>query len=299
MDYYRRYVGDYLSKTQDLSLAEDGAYNRLLDCYYAKEQALNPGKVYEIARASRQADRAAVDSVIAEHFTLEADGLLHNARADEELGIALPKIEKMREVARANGSKSKGRPKKPKQDTAGNQSGLSAETETGLKEKPNPVSTRDVGQPPSANHQPPTNPESKHRFPGEESISAPPPKAVPAETPTSTPEATARLIAECTRAGIHDPTNDGIVQRWIRSGYAPTQVAKAAAEAPFAKDAPNPMTSAYLDPIVKRIVDQDRKARAAAESKVKATQETIAEQRKRAEESVPMPDHMRPKRAAA
>lgn len=144
--------------------------------------------------------------------------------------------------------------------------------------------------------------ETNHRFPGVENspASAPPQReAVPAETPTSTPEAAARIIAECTRAGVANPETDGIVLRWIRNGHTPTQVARAAAEAPFAKDAPKPMTSAYLDPIVKRIVDQDRKARANAEAKVTATQETIAEQRKRAQEAAPMPDHLRPRRAAA
>lgn len=276
-------------------MAEDGAYTRLLDWYYTNESPIPAGEAYKVARASTPADRKAVAAVLVAHFEL-VDGHYHNARADKELGIAVPKINKLREVARENGRKSKGRPRK-------NQNGLSEETESGSSEKPrpipNPVSTRDVGQPPSANPQPPEEPLSDHRFHGDGDSSATERKAAPASTPTPTPDAPARILAECTRAGINAPEGDGIVQRWIRNGYTATQVARATAEAPFGKGAPKPMTSAYVDPIVERIVEQDRKARASAEAKVTATQEQIAQQRKRADEAVPMPENMRPRKAAA
>lgn len=121
--------------------------------------------------------------------------------------------------------------------------------------------------------------ESINRFPGDRNSPASPSprEAVPAEPPTSTPEAAAKIIAECTRAGIADPANDGIVQRWIRKGYTPSQVIRATAEAPMGKDAPKPMTSAYVDPILKRNVENDRRAREASERRVQETIDTVAE----------------------
>lgn len=106
MDYYRRYVADYLSKTVSLSMAEDGAYGRMLDWYYANEKPLPKDieRVFAITRARTPAEKKAVVAVLAEHFSLQADGY-HNRRADSELGVAVPKIEKMREVARENGKK--------------------------------------------------------------------------------------------------------------------------------------------------------------------------------------------------
>jgi uncharacterized protein YdaU (DUF1376 family) len=38
--WFKRYVGDYLRDTSHLSLSEDGAYNRLLDRYYAASTPL-------------------------------------------------------------------------------------------------------------------------------------------------------------------------------------------------------------------------------------------------------------------
>ena len=106
MDYYRRYVADYLSKTVALSMAEDGAYGRMLDWYYANERPLpkDIDRVFALTRARTAAEKKAVTAVLAEHFTLQDDGY-HNRRADSELGVAVPKIEKMREVARENGKK--------------------------------------------------------------------------------------------------------------------------------------------------------------------------------------------------
>jgi uncharacterized protein YdaU (DUF1376 family) len=115
MDYYRRYTGDYLKKTLRLSMVEDGAYTRLLDHYYTEEGPLPKAldEVYKIARATKPAERDAVRAVLDKHFDLQHDGY-HNERADEELGIAVPKIARLREVARENGKKG-GNPKKKAQ----------------------------------------------------------------------------------------------------------------------------------------------------------------------------------------
>jgi hypothetical protein len=157
-------------------------------------------------------------------------------------------------------------------------------------------------QPPSTNHQPTPEPLSDNRFPGDGDITAQPPKAACASPPTSTPEATARLLAECTRAGIPAPAEDAIVQRWIRKAHTPTQVARACAEASTSFKAPKPMTSAYVDGILERIAADDLKAKRQADAKIAASEKLRQEQRERAKDAAPRPsalDKYVPKKSAA
>lgn len=107
MNYWPRWVNAIKKRTATLSLMEMGAYDRLLDHYYAEEQPL-PADLDEccrIAAALTKDERKAVEKVLAKFFTLEAAGF-RNERADEEILLALPKIA----AAKANGSKG-GRPK--------------------------------------------------------------------------------------------------------------------------------------------------------------------------------------------
>ena len=107
MNYWPRWVNAIKKRTATLSLMEMGAYDRLLDHYYAEEQPL-PSDLDEccrIAAALTKDERKAVEKVLAKFFTLEAAGF-RNERADEEILLALPKIA----AAKANGSKG-GRPK--------------------------------------------------------------------------------------------------------------------------------------------------------------------------------------------
>lgn len=108
MNYFELYVGDYLRDTSSLSLAQHGAYLLLMATYYGAEQPLpaDAESLYRIARAMTDAERAAVDRVVAEFFPIDpADGLRHNARADFEIDKAQRRIE----AARSNGGKG-GRP---------------------------------------------------------------------------------------------------------------------------------------------------------------------------------------------
>ena len=93
--WYPRYARDYAEKTAHLSLAEHGAYTLLLDHYMTFGGAIaiaiangmpEPSVCYRICRAQTDQERAAVDSVVSQYFTLEDDGCLHNKRADIELG---------------------------------------------------------------------------------------------------------------------------------------------------------------------------------------------------------------------
>jgi uncharacterized protein YdaU (DUF1376 family) len=102
VNYYRRYIADYGSKTKALTMVEDGAYTRLLDWYYEHEGPIPEDRAMTIARAMDAGEKKAVRHVLEGHFILRA-GHWHNARADEELGIALPKLENLRKVAKENG----------------------------------------------------------------------------------------------------------------------------------------------------------------------------------------------------
>lgn len=120
MKFYKRYPGDIIKKTSGLTMAQFGAYDRLMDWCYANELPIDPEEVYTITHAMTPADRRDVDRVLAKFFTLTDEGY-RQERVEEVIAEALPRIE----AARANGSKG-GRPtgsgKKP--------TGLFSETET-------------------------------------------------------------------------------------------------------------------------------------------------------------------------
>jgi hypothetical protein len=116
-----------------------------------------------------------------------------------------------------------------------------------------------------------------------------PPEADPPQ-PQVNPEATAKITAECTRAKLENPTpTNPIIARWIRTGRTPSQVTKALAEATRAHDAPQPLTAAYVDPILTRIASLEAKAQHSAQARVDATQDIIAAQR-----SLPPPSGIPP-----
>jgi uncharacterized protein YdaU (DUF1376 family) len=104
MNFYKHFIGDYQRDTMHLSFAEDAAYRRLLDVYYATENPLpaDPDPLCRIARAFTDAERAAVDSVVRQFFKRDGD-VLRNARADREIAEAQPKIKAARENGRKGG----------------------------------------------------------------------------------------------------------------------------------------------------------------------------------------------------
>jgi uncharacterized protein YdaU (DUF1376 family) len=83
--YYPWFQGDYMRDTSDLSLAEDGAYRRLLDHYYSEEHLpADKSRLYRVCRVSSSEENAAVDFVVKRYFTVEGDRLV-NSRAEKEL----------------------------------------------------------------------------------------------------------------------------------------------------------------------------------------------------------------------
>lgn len=99
LNYYRRYMADYGSKTASLSLAEHGAYNLLLDICYSTEKPLPAAyeALYRLCRAMSKAEQEAVKSVADQFFSIGKDGLRHNQRADDEIAKAQATIAKQRE----------------------------------------------------------------------------------------------------------------------------------------------------------------------------------------------------------
>lgn len=84
MNYYERHLGDYARDTAHLSMLEHGAYNLLLDRYYATEQGIPADQAHRLARARTREERAAVDAVLQEYFSLQ-DNVWTHKRADSEI----------------------------------------------------------------------------------------------------------------------------------------------------------------------------------------------------------------------
>ncbi|HON48582.1 MAG TPA: YdaU family protein, partial [Kiritimatiellia bacterium] len=143
MNYYRHHIGDYLRDTAHLSMLEDAAYRRMLDLYYMREQPLpaESKAVCRLVRARSPEECEAVETVLAEFFTLGVDGWSQK-RADSE-------IEDMRtaaERARTNG-KVGGRPRKTRQVIHENPEETQSVISGLAKHNPDESS-------PSSNHQP-------------------------------------------------------------------------------------------------------------------------------------------------
>jgi len=132
LNYYKRHLGDYARDTAHLSMAEDGAYNRLLDFYYAAERPLplERAEIYRRVRARGKQDQAAVDAVLADFFNLKDDGW-HHKRCDEEIAAMMEKAQTNRENGKGGGrpkKKPNNNPEKTQSVSGGNDGGLRLET---------------------------------------------------------------------------------------------------------------------------------------------------------------------------
>lgn len=85
MNYYKRHLGDYAKDAGHLTMLEHGAYTLLLDRYYTTERPIaSLVDAYRACRARTAPERAAVDAVLSEFFTMDGESY-RNRRADEEL----------------------------------------------------------------------------------------------------------------------------------------------------------------------------------------------------------------------
>ncbi len=145
MKYFSKNVGDFSSATRHLNLTERGAYNDLVDYYYATEKPLPSDleTLCRIAGALSQLEREAVRKVASEFFEV-ADGRLFQEKIEEQIAAYRKQVEKNR----ING-KSGGRPPKKKRDE--NPVGSISDTQEEPKSKAiqYPVSSNHVNTPPT------------------------------------------------------------------------------------------------------------------------------------------------------
>lgn len=147
MNYYERHIGDYARDTAHLTMLEHGAYTLLMDRYYATETGIPADQAHRLARARTRDEKAAVDSVLQEFFTL-ADGVWKKNRIEREIEKAQAKIS----AAQLNGKKG-GRPRSVTQEqekiTDGKPSGFSlgSKTETQVKAHQTPDTSKETKAP--------------------------------------------------------------------------------------------------------------------------------------------------------
>lgn len=136
MNYYPRYIGDYVAATLHLTMQQDGAFTRLLDWSYANERPIPHANRYAIARATTAREKADVDAVLGEFFQQGPEGWV-NERVSKEVERARPKME----AARSNGRKG-GRPRtkepipEPKENPLGFEDGTQGDAQQGTGTEP-------------------------------------------------------------------------------------------------------------------------------------------------------------------
>jgi uncharacterized protein YdaU (DUF1376 family) len=106
MNHYPRHIGDWMRNTAHLSEVEECIYSRLVDQYYSRERPLPADRIQccRLVRAINPAGRKAVESVLAEFFTLEPDGY-HQKRCDAEIQAQIERSEKAAKAGRIKASK--------------------------------------------------------------------------------------------------------------------------------------------------------------------------------------------------
>lgn len=130
MNYYERHLGDYARDAGHLSMLEHGAYTLLLDRYYTTERGIPADQAHRVCRARTREEREAVDTVLAEFFTLDG-GCWVNGRAAREVTKMQAKVK----AAQENGKRG-GRPKATKQEPTGNPPGSESVTQQKAHQSP-------------------------------------------------------------------------------------------------------------------------------------------------------------------
>jgi uncharacterized protein YdaU (DUF1376 family) len=133
-------MGDFAKKTAHLSMTEQGAYDRLLDHYYAMIRPLPAelSALFQIAKAMSGLERKAVGTVANEFFPIGPDGLRHNKRADEEIARHEAQAAKNREIGKLGG--------RPKQTEALTESVTESDSEIEPNGNPKPEAIKNQDQ---------------------------------------------------------------------------------------------------------------------------------------------------------
>lgn len=148
MHTYTRDLGNYICSTLTLTMAEEGAYIRLLDQYYAGERALpvDRNQLYRMARALTAAERKAVDRVLGLFFAAEEDGYRHGD-AERDIGERKEKQARAERIAQARRGRRKATGDACEDDATGDANGHANAMQNGCK--------TDAHQTPDTNHHAP------------------------------------------------------------------------------------------------------------------------------------------------
>jgi uncharacterized protein YdaU (DUF1376 family) len=171
MNYYPRFIGDYQRDTSDLSLTEHGAYNQLLDHYYAGRKPLpnDLNRLYRIARATKKFEQEAVRSVADRFFPVAADGLRRNKKADEQISIWETRCTLNQHVGKLGGRPPKNVNKINESD---NPDGFDSETQRVFSRNPNGFQNK-THRKPSPSPSPSPSPNQDPRYRSEEGAREP------------------------------------------------------------------------------------------------------------------------------
>lgn len=206
MNYYEHHLGDYVRDTAHLSMLEDGAYRRLLDAYYIREEPLplTMRDVFRLTRAQSKQDRDAVETVLREFFTETAEGWRHT-RCDREIGRFQDKQRKARASAEARWSQ-----RQPQSEGNANASANASA---------NAMRTHSEGNAPRAR---PQTPDTSHQTPEDNSGQSEHGSTTVAPAPTDgsppTParpavgQALRRAGVDLTRCSLPDPRLDELLR---------------------------------------------------------------------------------------
>lgn len=240
MNYYERHLGDYARDTGHLSMLEHGAYTLLLDRYYITEQGIPASQAQRIARARTKEERDAVDSVLAEFFTL-IDGVWINPRAEAEIADARVRID----AARSNG-KSGGRPKKhkPSDNPTTNQT-ITQQKPSGLSLGSEMETQQKALQAPGSRHQSPEPEQSLARVstsPQGETMLRAPPAAVMEKLAKA-----GEMAIALRRLNVDATSSNPTLLSWIDAGITPTQMVEFAEIARSRKGDQQRISVGYLD----------------------------------------------------
>lgn len=110
LSYFPLYADDFEADTAHLTLAEDGAYNRLLRLCWRTPGCKIPAErewIYRRMRANTETEKKVVDTVLDEFFTVH-DGCCSNARLTKEW-LTANEAHERRKRAGAKGGLAKGR----------------------------------------------------------------------------------------------------------------------------------------------------------------------------------------------
>ena len=257
MNFYKHHIGDYDQATRHLSFVEDAAYSRLIRKYYAEEKPLpeDVKKVQRLIGARSRDEKEAVETVLAEFFVLESDGW-HNKRCDEEIAQANAQAETNRRIAREREEKKRQRKANETSTNRGHEDSTNRDEEkhdSWSGEKHDSFGSREPSQTPDSRLQTP-DVKQQHNHGGQS-------RAL--ETgPIDRHIAVAVLLRAL---GVSPMTGSHPLAMVFANAGATDEQLRAAVEiARERKPAPQPISPAYLQPILQDVLHPPEPRRSVA-----------------------------------